>query len=223
MRADAATALGEHASVSRSQAWAETTRSLSGTVSTRAERPRFERRDPRAEATRCHGLPDLRRALRDRTSTAMAGRRRVVQQDQQVREQPVTAREVDDPPSTEPATHATRYLPRLEQLLARQAVGAQRRARRLMEERGAREEAAACRGVSRARLPCANANVVASFKGPPRTRSASPPRGPTPAPSRLASHSASQASIFLPRAPCPRARAPPDLRLERALEEARSA
>jgi hypothetical protein len=62
-------------------------------------------------------------------------RRAVVEQEHQMRQQRVTARQVDDSSTAEPPACPTRDLPRLEELLARQTVGATHGASDTMKQR----------------------------------------------------------------------------------------
>ena len=66
-------------------------------------------------------------------------RRRVVENHQDMREQPMSGGQIDDAAAAENATNAPRHLPRLVQLLARQAAGMTHRVREPVEERVARK------------------------------------------------------------------------------------
>jgi len=83
-----------------------------------------------------HGLCDFCRADRNSHIGRDRARRRIIQQEQEVREQPVTACEIHDPAATKTTPNASRHLPCLEELFSRQAFGLADRASHGMKERG---------------------------------------------------------------------------------------
>ena len=69
-----------------------------------------------------------------------------------MRDERVARSQLDHPPAADPAPHATRDLPGLEQLLARQALGVADRTRDAIEERPAGKPAEVVAGQDRAAL-----------------------------------------------------------------------
>ena len=65
--------------------------------------------------------------------------RTLVEEDQQVGDQPVTAREIDHAPPADSSMRATRDLPRLVQLFAREALDLAQHPRHALEQRIARK------------------------------------------------------------------------------------
>jgi hypothetical protein len=65
--------------------------------------------------------------------------RRVIENQQDVREEPMSGSEIDDAAATEDPAHAPRHLPRLVQFFARQATGVAHGARQTIEERVCRK------------------------------------------------------------------------------------
>ena len=150
-RARAPMARSRAASVSRPQPWQDTMRSLA-VADTSIDAARDEghaARQPRPEGHE-HLMQTPVRGRQCRIDDERA-RRGVVEQQHDVREQPVATAEVDDTAAAAHPPHAPRHLPRFVQLLARQALGRTDRPGDSIEQRLAAEAPEVVRGEAAVR------------------------------------------------------------------------
>ena len=124
-------------SVNAPQACAETTTS-SASPATSSGSPVDERHAPGETRPRAgQDVVDRRGRRRDRAIDGDGRRRRIVEQQHHVREQPVPGAQIDDAPAAKPPPRPPRHFPRLVEFLPRQTAGLAHRATETIEERAA--------------------------------------------------------------------------------------